>query len=366
MGRRTCCCGCGRDCSKYSFKLNARRVIRGGADLLGPISRALTNERRRRILDDASDNKGDWRVSTVHVHPADLHWGKKGRLLLKEGVIPRVGVQPLTREFAEIHNPLLPTPYCEEHYECTAAVSAPSSPFPGDSARRASDGRSATADASAATTRCVPDSRTPHTARRRRKHRRMHGKGTPVREQAARVLSYDEDSGASDTHEHRINKEELVKAAARQKRITTDSIKRLSVELRRFEVEVKRLQSRERDLVASVKNVTAKLDALHEHYLSYERLVTNETLGAQCHMLTGWKSARTFQALWEYINGGENDWTSRCNHFRGGGLDASRERGIRPSARSLSMADAFFMHQFIMKQDVDFACAAHFFGVSPA
>ena len=45
-------------------------------------------------------------------------------------------VQPLTREFAEIHNPLLPTPYCEEHYECTAAVSAPSSPFPGDSARR--------------------------------------------------------------------------------------------------------------------------------------------------------------------------------------------------------------------------------------
>ena len=31
-----------------------------------------------------------------------------------------------------------------------------------------------------------------------------------------------------------------------------------------------------------------------------------------------------------------------------------------------SMADAFFMHQFIMKQDVDFACAAYFFGVSPA
>ena len=67
------------------------------------------------------------------------------------------------------------------------------------------------------------------------------------------------------------NKEELVKAAARRKRITADSIERLSVELRRFQVEVKRLQSRERDLVASVKNVTAKLDALHERYLSYER-----------------------------------------------------------------------------------------------
>ena len=102
----------------------------------------------------------------------------------------------------------------------------------------------------------------------------MRGKRTPVREQAARVLSYDEDSGASDTQEHRINKEELVKAAARQKRITADSIERLSVELRRFQVEVKRLQSRERDLVASVKNVTAKLDALHERYLSYERLIT--------------------------------------------------------------------------------------------
>ena len=338
---------------------------RGGVDLFGPISGELTPDRRRRILNDAHANKGDWRLSVVHVHPDDLHWVKSGRLLLKEGVIPRVDVQPLTREFAEIHNPLLPTPHCEEHYECTAAVSAPSSPFPGDSARRDSGGRSTTTDSSTAASRRVPGSRTPHTAIRVRKHRRMRGKRTPVREQAARVLSYDEDSGASDTQEHRINKEELVKAAARQKRITADSIERLSVELRRFQVEVKRLQSRERDLVASVKNVTAKLDALHERYLSYERLITDETLGAQCHMLTGWKSARTFKALWEYINGGENDWTSRCNHFRGG-LDSSRERGIRPSARSLSMADAFFMHQFIMKQDVDFACAAYFFGVSPA
>jgi len=82
-------------------------------------------------------------------------------------------------------------------------------------------------------------------------------------------------------------------------------------------------------------------------------------------MLTGWKSVRTFQKLWEYINGGENDWTSRCNHFREG-IDASRHRESRPHTRSLSMADAFFMHQFIMKQDVDFACAAYLFGVSPA
>ena len=87
----------------------------------------------------------------------------------------------------------------------------------GDSARRDSGGRSTTTDSSTAASRRVPGSRTPHTAIRVRKHRRMRGKRTPVREQAARVLSYDEDSGASDTQEHRINKEELVKAAARQK-----------------------------------------------------------------------------------------------------------------------------------------------------
>lgn len=150
MGRRTCYCGCGRDCSKHSIRLNARRVNRGGVDLFGPISGELTPGRRRRILNDAHANKGDWRLSVVHVHPDDLHWVKSGRLLLKEGVIPRVDVQPLTREFAEIHNPLLPTPHCEEHYECTAAVSAPSSPFPGDSARRDSGGRSTTTDSSTA------------------------------------------------------------------------------------------------------------------------------------------------------------------------------------------------------------------------
>ena len=339
MGRRTCCCGCGRDVSKHSIRLNARRVNRGGVDLLGPISSALTTDRRRRIQDDARDNKGDWRLSVVHVHPDDLY--KKGRLLLKERVIPRVDVQPLTRQFAETHDPLLATPYCEERYGCTAAVSAPSSPFPGDSARRDSDGCGTTGDSSAVAPRRVPDSRTPRSARRRKKHRKMQGKGTPVREQAVRVLRYDEYSGAGDKHERRVNKEDLVEAATRQKRVAAGSIERLSLELGKYEVEVIRLQKRERDLVESVKNLTARLDALHDHYLSYERLVTDETLGAKCHMLTGWKSVRTFQKLWEYINGGENDWTSRCNHFREG-IDASRHRESRPHTRSLSMADAFF------------------------
>ncbi len=242
MGRRTCCCGCGRDCSKHSIRLNARRVNRGGVDLLGPISCTLTPARRRRIQDDDHAKKGDWRVSAVHVNPDDLHWVKKGRLLLKEGVIPRVDVQPLTREFAQTHDPLLATPYCEEHYGCTTAVSAPSSPFPGDSARRDSGGRSTTADSSTAASRRVPDSRTPHSAGRRKKHRNFSGKGTPVREQAARVLRYDGYNGAVDTHERRLNKEELVEAATRQKRVGAGSIERLSMELEKYSLEVKRLQ----------------------------------------------------------------------------------------------------------------------------
>ena len=214
---------------------------RGGVDLFGPISGELTPGRRRRILNDAHANKGDWRLSVVHVHPDDLHWVKSGRLLLKEGVIPRVDVQPLTREFAEIHDPLLPTPYCEEHYECTAAVSAPSSPFPGDSARRDSDGCGTTGDSSAVAPWRVPDSRTPRSARRRKKHRKMQGKGTPVRKQAVRVLRYDEYNGAGDTHEHRVNKEELVEAATCQKHVAAGSIEQLSVELEKYELEVERL-----------------------------------------------------------------------------------------------------------------------------
>ena len=39
------------------------------------------------------------------------------------------------------------------------------------------------------------------------------------------------------------------------------------------------------------------------------------------------------------INGGEHDWTSRCNHFREG-VDASRNREIRPYTHSLSLVDA--------------------------
>ena len=84
MGRRTCCCGCGRDCTKHSVWLNARRVNRGSVDSLGPISCTLEPGKRRRIQDDVRDNKGDWLLSVVHVHPEDLRWTKKGWLQLKD------------------------------------------------------------------------------------------------------------------------------------------------------------------------------------------------------------------------------------------------------------------------------------------
>lgn len=79
--------------------------------------------------------------------------------------------------------------------------------------------------------RLVPDSRTPHSAGRRKKYRRIHGESTPVREQTARILRYDEYNGAGDTLEHGVNKEELVEAATRQKRLAAGLIERLSVEL---------------------------------------------------------------------------------------------------------------------------------------
>ena len=43
-----------------------------------------TPGKRRRIQDDVRDNKGDWLLSVVHVHPEDLRWTKKGWLQLKD------------------------------------------------------------------------------------------------------------------------------------------------------------------------------------------------------------------------------------------------------------------------------------------
>jgi len=94
-------------------------------------------------------------------------------------------------------------------------------------------------------------------------------------------------------------------------------------------------------------------------------LLTDKTLGDQVHVLTGWKSVRTFKALWECIDAGKYKVTSHCNHFRED-FEQCGERNVRPRGRVLTTAEAFFMHQFIMKQDVDFACAAYLFDISAA
>ena len=109
---------------------------------------------------------------------------------LKEGLIPRVSAEPLTEDVRTPHTVLLPTAYCLDMFECNGDISRPVVPFTGDSARRDDHRNRTSEETPPRATLSSPEFRTPHSSRRRKKYKKLNGKGTPVFEQAVRTLDF--------------------------------------------------------------------------------------------------------------------------------------------------------------------------------
>jgi len=83
---RACVCVCGVDARLFSFVLTKKRVVRGGVDLLTPLTQAIDAQGRRKLLEQIAQGKCEARVACCHVHPDDMYWTKQCRLKLKRGI----------------------------------------------------------------------------------------------------------------------------------------------------------------------------------------------------------------------------------------------------------------------------------------
>ena len=70
---RNCVCGCGVDARSFSFVLTEQRVVRGGVDLLTPLTQGMDAHRRRELLEQIAQGKCGARVACCHVHPEYMY-----------------------------------------------------------------------------------------------------------------------------------------------------------------------------------------------------------------------------------------------------------------------------------------------------
>ena len=74
---RNCGCGCGVDARLFSFVLTKKRVVRGGLDLLTPLTQAIDEQRRRKLREQIAQGKAQtWHPAAGEFEPADLHAGE--------------------------------------------------------------------------------------------------------------------------------------------------------------------------------------------------------------------------------------------------------------------------------------------------
>jgi hypothetical protein len=84
------------DSRSFSFVLTKKRVVRGGVDLLTPLTQAIDEQRRRKLREQIAQGKCEARVACCRVHPDDMCWTKECPLKLKPRISPRVSLNPLT------------------------------------------------------------------------------------------------------------------------------------------------------------------------------------------------------------------------------------------------------------------------------
>jgi len=366
---RNCVCGCGVDARLFSFVLTKKRVVRGGLDLLTPLTQAIDAQRRRKLLEQIAQGKCEARVACCHVHPDDMYWTKKCRLRLKPRTSPRVSLKPLAKTPDVAGAPLRATRHCLNTFGASEAVSPQRADFAGDSARRAMSSCDGAEAVEHSVEKVDRSSRTPptrETSQRRRQRRRIYTPSSVAihqvldKESIARTIDFEE--------EPTCNREACVELMSNLSLELDEA--RHALKLVRRQADAKRLETNLlRQKLACTRLKLADARAMHDGrisgYLTFQRLMTDEKLRKGCNTLTGWKTPELFKSFWEWVNGGKKRWSDRCVLFHES-KGPSPQRAARSDLRVIGMDDAFFMLWLIAKQGISRSAAGYLFGIDPA
>ena len=304
---RNCVCGCGVDARLFSFVLTKKRVVRGGVDLLTPLTQAIDAQGRRKLLEQIAQGKCEARVACCHVHPDDMYWTKQCRLKLKRGILPRVSLNPLTFTPEKPGSALRATRYCLEHFDTIEALSPQREHFHDDSARRSVGPDSSPEVAGCARTKSSRPAQTPlsrGTARRRARRRKTH---TPTsiamhevlgKESVARQIDFDE----KPVRTLRWCAEQMEKLAEELDQ-TRHALKLAHEANGQLKVENNSLQERLNASSEKLHAARALLASRNGGHLTFDRLMMDEKLRKGCNSLTGWKTPEAFRAFWNWVNG---------------------------------------------------------------